>query len=68
MDIQLSRDEDGINAMIEDNGKGFIVQNSESSHGMGLKNIFSRVNYLKGSVDLSSEPGKGTLVAIHIPL
>ena len=68
LDIQLSRDEDGINAMIEDNGKGFIVQNSENSHGMGLKNIFSRVNYLKGSVDLSSEPGKGTLVAIHIPL
>ncbi len=68
LDIQLSRDEDGINAMIEDNGIGFMVQTSDTISGMGLKNIISRVNYLKGSVDVSSEPGKGTLVAIHIPL
>jgi two-component system NarL family sensor kinase len=68
LDIQLTKDEDGINAMIEDNGKGFNAQEAESFAGMGLKNIQSRVNYLKGTVDFSSEPGKGTLVAIHIPL
>ncbi len=67
LDIQLSRDEDGINAMIEDNGKGFSIPNSDTYYGMGLKNIISRVNYLKGAVEISSEPGKGTLVAIHIP-
>lgn len=67
LDIQLSRDEDGINVMIEDNGKGFSQAHSETAHGMGLKNIISRVNYLKGTVEISSEPGKGTLVAIHIP-
>lgn len=67
LDIQLSRDEDGINAMIEDNGKGFTKPNSDTYNGMGLKNIVSRVNYLKGTVEISSEPGKGTLVAIHIP-
>jgi two-component system NarL family sensor kinase len=68
LDIQLTKDEEGINAMIEDNGKGFDPQFNESSLGMGLKNIRSRVNYLKGTVDFSSEPGRGTLVAIHIPL
>ena len=68
LDIQLSRDEEGINVMIEDNGVGFSVEKQDASHGMGLKNIISRVNYLKGSVEVSSEPGKGTLVAIHIPL
>ena len=68
LDIQLSKDEDGINAMIEDNGKGFSVPQADLSNGMGLKNIMSRVTYLKGSVDVSSEPGRGTLVAIHIPL
>lgn len=67
LDIQLSRDEDGINVMIEDNGKGFSQPHSESAHGMGLKNIISRVNYLKGTVEISSEPGRGTLVAIYIP-
>lgn len=68
LDIQLSKDEEGINAMIEDNGRGFVVQQADMSNGMGLKNIMSRVTYLKGSVDVSSEPGRGTLVAIHIPL
>jgi chemotaxis protein histidine kinase CheA len=26
------------------------------------------VDYLKGTVDFDSAPGKGTLVAIHVPL
>lgn len=68
LDIQLSKDEDGINATIEDDGKGFSVPHADLAQGMGLKNMMSRVAFLKGSVDVSSEPGKGTLVAIHIPL
>ncbi|RZM27236.1 MAG: hypothetical protein EOO88_14120 [Pedobacter sp.] len=68
LDIQLTKDEEGINAMIEDNGKGFDTQGNNHNAGMGMKNIRSRVDYLKGTVDFSSEPGRGTLVAIHIPL
>lgn len=68
LDIQLTKDEDGINAMVEDNGKGFDASQLEKFEGIGLKNIRSRVEYLKGSVDFSSNPGTGTLVAIHIPL
>lgn len=68
LDIQLSRDEEGFNVMIEDNGKGFSVEKQDISKGIGLKNINTRVNYLKGTVEISSEIGKGTLVAIHIPL
>ncbi|RZL47786.1 MAG: tetratricopeptide repeat protein [Pedobacter sp.] len=68
LDIQLTKDEDGINAMIEDNGKGFDASQLEKFEGIGLKNIRSRVEYLKGNVDFSSTPGAGTLVAIHIPL
>lgn len=68
LDIQLNKDADGIEAMIEDNGKGFDTNLAENFNGLGLKNIISRVAYLKGSVDFSSEPGRGTLVAIHIPL
>lgn len=68
LDIQLNRDEEGINVMIEDNGKGFDPSGIDRLEGMGLKNIRSRVEYLKGTVDFSSGPGKGTLVAIYIPL
>jgi len=28
----------------------------------------ARVEYLKGTIDFDSSPGRGTLVAIHIPL
>ncbi|RYG02862.1 MAG: tetratricopeptide repeat protein, partial [Chitinophagaceae bacterium] len=68
LDIQLIREEDGVNIMIEDNGKGFDTAIVERAEGMGLKNIRSRISYLKGSVDFSSAPGKGTLVAIYVPL
>lgn len=68
LDIQLHKDEEGINVMIEDNGKGFDTSKTENFNGLGLKNIVSRVSYLKGTVDFSSKPGNGTLVAIFIPL
>jgi len=35
---------------------------------MGLKNIITRVEYLRGTVDFDSTPGKGTLVALHVPI
>ena len=68
LDIQLSKDGEGINVMIEDNGKGFDSSASQTLEGIGLKNMRSRVEYLKGQVDFSSIQGAGTLVAIHIPL
>ncbi|RZL47787.1 MAG: tetratricopeptide repeat protein [Pedobacter sp.] len=67
LDIQLNKDEDGINAMIEDNGRGFDATHLDKFEGIGLKNIRSRVNFLKGNVGFSSRPGSGTLVAIFIP-
>ena len=68
LDISLIKDTDGIAATIEDNGKGFNTKNKENFEGIGLKNILSRVGFLKGTVDFDSSPGNGTLVAIHVPL
>lgn len=68
LDISVIRDADGISATIEDNGKGFNTADTTRFEGIGLKNILTRVDYLKGTVDFDSTPGKGTLVAIHVPL
>lgn len=68
LDISIIRDEEGISATIEDNGKGFDTTEKNHFEGIGLKNIASRVNYLKGSVEWDSKPGKGTVVAIFVPL
>lgn len=68
LDISLIKDTDGISATIEDNGKGFHVIEKQKEDGIGLKNIQTRVTYLKGTIDIDSAPGRGTLVAIHVPL
>ncbi len=68
LDISISQDEQGnLDVMIEDNGKGFNVQEAFEKDGIGLKNIKSRIEYLKGSVEWDSSPTNGTVVAIHIP-
>jgi two-component system, NarL family, sensor kinase len=54
--------------LVEDNGKGFDVNNVLSSKGMGLKSIESRVNYLAGKLNYDSSPSHGTTVNIEIPL
>ena len=68
LDISLIKDADGVSATVEDNGKGFDSNDKQKFEGIGLKNIRSRVAFLKGTVDFDSSPGKGTLVAIHVPI
>lgn len=68
LDISLIRDKDGISATIEDNGKGFDTLDKEKFEGIGIKNITSRIEYLKGTVDFDSAPGRGTVIGLHIPL
>jgi len=68
LDISLIKDKDGISATIEDNGSGFDASDKEKLNGLGLKNIITRIEYLKGTVEFDSTPGKGTLVALHVPV
>ena len=68
LDISLIKDADGIAATVEDNGRGFDTGDKQKFEGIGLKNISSRVAFLKGTVDFDSSPGRGTLVAIHVPI
>lgn len=68
LDISLIRTDDDISLTIEDNGKGFDTTNPDVYSGMGLNNLKSRINFLKGKVEFDSETGKGTLVSVYIPL
>jgi len=67
LDISLIRDKDGISGTIEDNGRGFDSSDKENFDGIGLKNITTRIEYLKGTVDFDTAPGRGTVVAFHVP-
>ena len=56
--------------IIEDDGVGFDVneqQNDNHTH-VGIENVSKRLEIIcKGSLDVESESGKGTVVTIHIP-
>lgn len=50
---------------IADDGNGFDT--SKNKKGIGLKNMASRVEEVKGEIIFSSEPDKGTTVNVKIP-
>ncbi|MEP7169244.1 MAG: sensor histidine kinase [Bacteroidota bacterium] len=66
--IQLSKHERGITLTVEDDGKGFNVKQIENNKGTGLQNVQSRVDYLKGNLEIQSTSGNGTSVTIEIPV
>ncbi|HHP7241055.1 MAG TPA: tetratricopeptide repeat protein [Cyclobacteriaceae bacterium] len=66
MSIQALRIDDNLNLMIEDNGNGFNPD--KLYEGMGLKNIFARVNHMHGEIDIDSGMGSGTTISIDVPI
>jgi two-component system NarL family sensor kinase len=68
LDISVIKDVEGIHATIEDNGIGFNSKSLANYNGIGLKNMQARVAFLNGSIEFDAQIGKGTLVAIYIPI
>ncbi|WP_460687164.1 tetratricopeptide repeat-containing sensor histidine kinase [Niabella aquatica] len=64
--LQCSQDGAYFYITVEDNGKGINQSGYSSRRGIGLDNIQSRVDFLKGKMDFNSEPGKGTITNIEI--
>ena len=55
--------------LTKDDGKGFDVDKvKKSTDGFGLKSIESRVDILKGQMDIQSGPAIGTSYFIKVPL
>lgn len=68
INVQLVEHDDEITLMIEDNGQGFDVSVLNRSMGNGWKNIESRVQLVKGNVEVDSISGrKGTTFTVSIP-
>jgi len=55
-----------LNLLFEDNGRGFDTENS--SKGIGLSSLTSRVEFLKGNLEIDSNTEKGTTAFIRIPI
>lgn len=68
LDIQLHKDENSVTLTVEDNGVGFDMRKIDENNTAGLKSVKARIAYLGGKVDYDAAPGKGTLVAVYIPI
>lgn len=67
--IVLSYMNDKLQISVNDNGKGFKRKpdNDDQAH-YGIIGMYERVDLLEGTIDIQSEPGKGTGIKIQIPL
>lgn len=67
LDISIIGEPHALEMTVEDNGKGFDP-NGVAINSMGIRNIRTRTAYLGGTIDLQSEPGKGTVLVFYFPL
>ena len=65
--VHITKHDDSLNIMVEDNGKGFNTKNIAKKSGMGIHSIDKRIENLGGNVTIESEINKGTTVIIDIP-
>jgi signal transduction histidine kinase len=66
--VQLANHDGEVNLTIEDDGLGFEACGERSTIGAGLTSVQSRVDYLKGKLDIQSKPGEGTSVHVTLPV
>jgi signal transduction histidine kinase len=66
--LELTYHEDHVSLQIEDDGRGFMSEQRQSiQRGLGLISMGERVRLLEGTLTLTSNPGRGTRLAVSIP-
>jgi two-component system NarL family sensor kinase len=63
--VQVTFTDQQLSITVEDDGKGFDANILRHSKGIGWANINHRVEFLKGKLDIISQPDKGTSVQIE---
>ncbi len=63
--IRLHWEGEIIHLMVQDDGTGF---DAERVRGLGLLGMEERVNHLGGVFTIDSQPGRGTLLKIQLPV
>jgi signal transduction histidine kinase len=68
--IVLAFEDGHVRLTVRDDGVGFdsvSMKTTQSIQGLGLTSMEDRVQFLDGTIDILSEPGKGTRVEVRVP-
>jgi signal transduction histidine kinase len=67
--VDFTYQPESFDISIQDDGKGFEF-NAErtATTGLGLMNLFNRVNLVGGEAKVNTAPGRGTQILLHIPI
>jgi two-component system, NarL family, sensor kinase len=64
--VQLNKSNDILSVTVEDNGRGFDTGILKAAKGIGWVNIKNRIDFLKGTLDITSREGEGTSVQLEM--
>jgi signal transduction histidine kinase len=68
VEILLTRSPHGLGVTIRDDGSGITPHRAPSSQSYGILGMQERAKRLGGDLSISSMPGRGTTVCLHIPV
>jgi len=68
IDVQLAAREGQLHLIIRDAGKGFDVEQAKRGKGLGLTSMQERVRLVNGTIEIESQPMRGTTIHARVPL
>jgi len=66
--IQLTFGAERVQIRVQDDGHGFDLKHQADGGGFGLIGMGQRVERLGGQLAIASQPGRGTEVAVSVPI
>lgn len=67
--VEVYRLPTALRLLVADDGQGFDPHGpSPRSGGLGLRGVRARASYLRGQVQVSSQPGQGTTIVVELPV
>jgi len=64
--VEFKKEIDNLFLQISDDGIGFNV--NKAKKGIGLQNMLSRINECKGTFEIKSKKGEGTIITVTVPI
>jgi PAS domain S-box-containing protein len=68
VDVSLTAEDGLVSLTVADNGRGFDTKELLDSRGLGVAGMRERAALVGGALEIHSQPGKGTLVVLHVPI